>query len=191
MNNKYFFIIAVLVAIAAVWIFKDVGEVRQPVSISQSNIDTEVTDVQAVQTNDAGETEYQLQAESVTRDEQTNLDSIKGLQMDWQPSADQAYELTAQRASMNQQTGNLEIAGGFKLTGNLPNGGQHIVVVGDSLEGNSKGKLLTSRQPVKVTQGDNTFMAGSMQADLNTGEFEFGQIEVVFDPSPRQDKTLF
>lgn len=191
MNNKYFFIIAILIAIMAVWIFKDVGEVKQPVSIRQTNVDAEVTDVQAIQTNEAGETEYQLQADSVIRDESSNLDRIQGLQIDWQPSTEQAYTLTAQQASMNQQTNRFEITGGFKLTGNLPNGEKHIVMIGESLEGNSKDRLLTSQQPVKVSQADNTFTAQTMQANLNTGEFEFGQIEVVFTPSLRQDKALF
>ena len=191
MNNKHFLRSPVLITRVAARIFHDVGELPQPVRISQNNVDTEVTDIQAMQTNDAGETEYQLQAESITRDEQTHLDGIQGLQMDWQPSGEQAYELTAQRATMNQQTGNLQISGGFQLMGLLPNGEQHIVVVGDGLEGNSKDKLLTSHQPVKVSQGNHTFTAGTMQANLNTGEFEFGQIEVMFDPSPRQNKSLF
>lgn len=37
----------------------------------------------------------------------------------------------------------------------------------------------------------NRFEASSMTANLETGEYEFGQVAVAFTPAERQDKALF
>ena len=147
-----------------------------------------------MQTNDQGETEYELTAESLTHNPKTNQDEMSGITMNWEPSAEQRYRVQAGTAAISQQTGELSLSGGFTLVseGNDSNSDiEPITVTGSTLKGNTKSGQVYSNEPVKVEQGMNRFEAASMTANLETGEYEFGQVAVAFTPAARQDQALF
>lgn len=198
MNGRLLIFLALLIAAAAGWFFHQQGAVKPPVTIAPSEIDYEATDIKAVQTNEAGETEYELNAESLTHNPSTNEDEISGLTMNWEPASDQRYKIEAGTASINQQTGELKLTGGFVLSssGNVDKGsGQTksapITITGQTLLGNTKERMVYSNDPVKVIQGENRFEAGSMKANLEAGDYEFGNVAVTFAPPKRQDAKLF
>lgn len=191
MKTKPLFIIALIIAVAAFWLFKNNVEISSPISIENPEIDSEATSIEAVQTNEQGETEYQLNAEKLTHNSVTNLDEISGLSMDWTPAANKNYQLTSGKASLNQETGEMLLTGGFKLVGNALDDNTKIIVIGTELTGNTKQKVLKSTQPVKVVQGDNSFEAKSMTANLEIGDYDFSNISISFMPVERKDKSLF
>ncbi|PIE47035.1 MAG: LPS export ABC transporter periplasmic protein LptC [Gammaproteobacteria bacterium] len=191
MKTKPLFIIALIIAVAAFWLFKNNVEVSTPISIENPEIDSEATGIEAVQTNEQGETEYQLNAKKLTHNSVTNRDEISGLSMEWTPATDKNYQLTSGKASLNQETGEMELTGGFKLVGNALDDSSKIIVIGTELTGNTKQKILISNQPVKVVQGDNSFEAQSMTANLEIGDYDFSNISISFMPAERKDKSLF
>ena len=194
MNTRVLIILALIVAGIAGWFFQQQGEVSPPVSMETSDVDYEATEIKAVQTNEKGETEYELTAESLTHNPQTNLDEMSGITMNWEPSPEQRYRIEAGSAAISQQTGDLNLSGGFTLVSEGNKGGpeiEPIKVTGNTLKGNTKSGKVYSEEPVKIEQGMNRFEASSMTANLETGEYEFGQVAVAFTPSDRQDKALF
>lgn len=191
MKTKPLFIIALIIGVAAFWLFKNNVEISSPISIENPEIDSEATSIEAVQTNEQGETEYQLNAEKLTHNSVTNLDEISGLSMDWTPATNKNYQLTSGKASLNQETGEMLLTGGFKLVGNALDDNTKIIVIGTELTGNTKQKVLKSTQPVKVVQGDNSFEAQSMTANLEIGDYDFNNISISFMPVERKDKSLF
>ncbi|MES1964505.1 LPS export ABC transporter periplasmic protein LptC [Psychrobacter sp. AH5] len=198
MNTRVLIILALVIAAIAGWFFKQQGEIAPPVSIAPTEVDYEATDIQAVQTNEQGETEYELNAESLSHDPNTNQDVMSGITMNWQPSAEQLYRITSGTATLNQETGDLHLYGGFSLASEdqakTTQSGEKIApitVTGEALKGNTKSRQVYSEQPVQVVQGSNRFEAATMKADLETGEYEFGQVAVMFTPAERQDKALF
>lgn len=191
MKTKPLFIIALIIAVAAFWLFKNNVEISSPISIENPEIDSEATSIEAVQTNEQGETEYQLNAEKLTHNSVTNLDEISGLSMDWTPATNKNYQLTSGKASLNQETGEMLLTGGFKLVGNALDDNTKIIVIGTELTGNTKQKVLKSTQPVKVIQGDNSFEAQSMTANLEIGDYDFSNISISFMPVERKDQSLF
>ncbi|MGO2504703.1 MAG: LPS export ABC transporter periplasmic protein LptC [Psychrobacter alimentarius] len=194
MNTRVLIILALIVAGIAGWFFHQQGEVSPPVSMETSDVDYEATEIKAVQTNEKGETEYELTAESLTHNPQTNLDEMSGITMNWEPSPEQRYRIEAGSAAISQQTGDLNLSGGFTLVSEGNKGGSEIEpikVTGSTLKGNTKSGKVYSEEPVKIEQGMNRFEASSMTANLETGEYEFGQVAVAFTPSDRQDKALF
>ncbi len=194
MNTRVLIILALIVAGIAGWFFQQQGEVSPPVSMKTSDVDYEATEIKAVQTNEKGETEYELTAESLTHNPQTNLDEMSGITMNWEPSPEQRYRIEAGSAAISQQTGDLNLSGGFTLVSEGNKGGSEIEpikVTGNTLKGNTKSGKVYSEEPVKIEQGMNRFEASSMTANLETGEYEFGQVAVAFTPSDRQDKALF
>ena len=194
MNTRVLIVIALIIAALAGWFFKQQGEIAPPVTIEASDVDYEATDIKAVQTNEQGETEYELSAESLTHNPTTNQDEMKGITMNWEPSDEQRYRIEAGTAAISQQTGELSLSGGFSLVseGKTANANvKPIKVTGATLKGNTKSGQVYSNEPVKVEQGMNRFEASSMKANLETGDYEFGQVAVSFTPADRQDKALF
>ena len=194
MNTRVLVIIALIIAGIAGWFFQQQGDVAPPVSMAPTDVDYEATEIKAVQTNDEGETEYELTAESLTHNPETNLDEMSGITMNWEPSAEQRYRIEAGTAAISQETGELSLSGGFSLVseGNKDASEvEPIKVTGSTLKGNTKSGKVYSDEPVQVEQGMNRFEASSMTANLETGEYEFGHVAVAFTPSERQDKALF
>ncbi|MDN6276299.1 LPS export ABC transporter periplasmic protein LptC [Psychrobacter sp.] len=194
MNTRVLIVLALIIAGIAGWFFQQQGEVAPPVNVEATDVDYEATDIKAVQTNDQGETEYELTAESLTHNPETNLDEMSGITMNWEPSEDQRYRIEAGSAAINQQTGELNLSGGFSLfsEGNTANPEvEPIKVTGSALTGNTKSGKVYSEAPVTFEQGANRFEAASMTANLETGDYEFGQVAVAFTPSERQDEALF
>ena len=194
MNTRVLIVITLIIAGLAGWFFKQQGEITPPVNIETSDVDYEATDIKAVQTNEQGETEYELSAESLTHNPATNKDEMKGITMNWEPSDEQRYRIEAGTAAISQQTGELSLSGGFSLIseGKTANANvEPIKVTGATLKGNTKSGQVYSNEPVKVEQGMNRFEASSMKANLETGDYEFGQVAVSFTPANRQDKALF
>lgn len=95
--------------------FQQQGEISPPVNTEASDVDYEATDIKAVQTNEQGETEYELNAESLTHNPVTNQDEMSGITMNWKPSDEQRYLIQAGSAAINQQTGELRLSDGFTL----------------------------------------------------------------------------
>lgn len=198
MNTRILIVLALIIAGIAGWFFQQQGEVTPPVSIGAAEVDYEATDIQAVQTNEQGETEYELNAESLTHDPSTNQDVMSGITMNWEPSAQQLYRIQSGTATINQETGDLHLYGGFSLASEdqakTTDKGEKIApitVTGKALKGNTKSRQVYSEQPVQVVQGNNRFEAATMKANLETGEYEFGKVAVLFTPSERKDKALF
>ncbi|MGP4713086.1 MULTISPECIES: LPS export ABC transporter periplasmic protein LptC [unclassified Psychrobacter] len=193
MNTRVLIVLALIIAGIAGWFFQQQGEITPPVNIEATDVDYEATDIKAVQTNDEGETEYELSAESLTHNPKTNQDEMSGITMNWQPSDEQRYLIEAGSAAINQQSGDLRLGGGFSLVSEEKSASdiEPIKVTGQTLIGNTKTRQVYSNEPVKVEQGMNRFSASSMTANLETGEYEFGQVAVTFTPSERQDKALF
>jgi len=193
-NTRVLVILALIIAVAAGWFFKQQGEVTPPISIAAPDVDYEATEIKAVQTNDEGETEYELTAESLTHNPETNLDEMSGITMNWEPSAESRYLIEAGTAAISQQTGDLSLSGGFSLISESNTDTPDVApikVTGSTLKGNTKSGKVYSDDPVQVEQGMNRFQASSMTANLETGEYEFGHVAVAFSPSDRQDKALF
>lgn len=94
-------------------VFQQQGEIAPPVSMEATDVDYEATDIKAVQTNEKGETEYELTAKTLTHNPETNLDEMSGITMNWEPSAEQRYRIEAGSAAISQQTGELSLSGAF------------------------------------------------------------------------------
>lgn len=197
MNTRVLIVLALIIAGIAGWFFQQQGKITPPINIETSEVDYEATDIKAVQTNEQGETEYELNADSLTHNPVTNQDEMSGITMNWEPSDEQRYRIEASTATISQETGDLHLSGGFTLIseGNTKNDKatdiEPIKVSGQALKGNTKTRQVYSEQPVKVEQGMNRFEAATMKANLETGEYEFEKVAVSFTPTERQDQALF
>lgn len=194
MNNRLLIVVAVIVVILATWFYNTQGETQAPIQIAKPDIEYEATDITATQTDDAGNTEYEVTAQKIERNKQTNQDEMIGIVMKWKPSKDYYYQLTAQRAVLNQETGNIVLSGKVDVTQILDTSDKFMnhdiddntdimmKISAEQIHGNTKQKELYSDYPVVVEQGDNTFEAKNMRGNLQTGDYEFGQIEAIFMP---------
>lgn len=191
MNAKILGVLGVMALMVAAWFFYKEEVDIKPTLPKAPNVSYEVTDIKAVQTNaQTGQTEYTLTAESLVQNSQGE-DEMLNAKMDWQPPQGEHFYLEASRVSLSQKTGDITFNQGFSLTrkGNAQKA--DMVIKGDYLTGNTKTHTVGSDKAVTMIQGEDSFRAQSFRANLQTGEYEFDNIEVQFNPPSRTDKPLF
>lgn len=215
MNTRILIVLALVAILVASWFFYQHGQLDTPIAKPDPQIDFEATQIKAMQANDQGQTEYELIADRFVHNPQTDQDEMADIQMKWQPNADQAYQLVAGLASLDQTSGDMVLSGGFELTtlgtSNLPfennqlnaqsdqnspknqpkNAQKSLKITGNILKGNTKSKKIYSDQPIKIEQNGDEFVAQHFTADLQTGDYQFGVVEMTFLPEKRVDKPLF
>lgn len=217
MKTRWLFLVSIVVTVVASWVFSRHGDVSPPLATDTQRIDYAAEKIQAVQANDDGDTEYTLMAQSLVHDSNSDEDVLLGLQMNWQPVTNKHYRLLADKAVINQETGDMRLSQRFEFismttvsqtkqlstdtqqlatdtkqlaqTKSINQTGLHIQ--GQELKGNTKQQQLSSQQPLKVKQGDSQFTAKSMQINLATGDYEFHQVETVFVPNKQKNVPLF
>lgn len=188
---KLFALMSLLLFAIAAWYFVSQRSQSNSPSIGSPTISSEVTNIRAVQTNpETGEIEYELTAQSLIQNT-SGKDELKEVVMDWTPNSGQHYTIRADTATLEQATGDFVFKDGFILTRHANADNKEMILKGGALTGNTKSKLIASDAPLDVTQDGHQFNAQSMQGDLNTGDYQFNQITIAFNPVQRVDQALF
>ncbi|MFB6349744.1 LPS export ABC transporter periplasmic protein LptC [Moraxella marmotae] len=190
MNIRILSVLGVMALAVAVWFFYQEDVEVKPALPKAPVASAEVTQISAVQTSpETGETEYTLTADSLVQNAD-GQDELRGATMNWQPPSGEKYVLTATGAIFTQSTGDILLSKGFQLVRQATADKPELVIVGNSLTGNTKTRTVSSQEPLTVTQGDDKFKAAGFSANLQTGDYEFDHIEVLFDAPKRQNKPL-
>lgn len=180
-----------MVIMVAAWFFYQEDPKIEPTVPAKPDVSYEVTEIKAVQTNEeTGETEYTLTADSLVQNA-SGEDEMLGAVMNWQPPEGEKYSIEAKRAVLEQSTGDMALSDGFTLTREAVDNKPKLVIKGNKLSGNTKSRMLSSDEPLTVVNGEDRFKAQGFSANLQTGEYEFSKIEVLYNSAPRQDKSLF
>lgn len=154
-------------------------------------ITSEITRISAISTNPTtGEIEYQLTADKLTQNK-SGLDVLYNAVMDWTPTPNEHYTLTAAIGTLDEKTGDFVFEDGFSYSRHPTGNQKSLVIQGGKLTGNIRTKKLSATSQLNITQGRHTFNAYSMTADLNTQHYEFSQVESIFTPPVRTDTPLF
>ena len=180
-----------MVIMVAAWFFYQEDPKIEPTVPAKPDVSYEVTEIKAVQTNEeTGETEYTLTADSLVQNA-SGEDEMLGAVMNWQPPEGEKYSIEAKRAVLEQSTGDMALSDGFTLTREAVDNKPKLVITGNKLSGNTKSRMLSSDEPLTVVNGEDRFKAQGFSANLQTGEYEFSKIEVLYTSAPTQDKSLF
>lgn len=179
----------VLVGIGIIWHLIPAQERPQKVQ-SDPKVASEIKGISALQTNpNTGEVEYRLQAVRLTQST-TGQNILEEVQMVWTPTKETHYTITANLATFDEQTGDFVFYDGFRLQRQSDETAP-LLLVGDTLRGNTKTKLIKSDTPLQVTQDQHQFLAQAMTGDLSTKEYDFYRVMAEFNPPVRKDTALF
>lgn len=191
MNVRILAVLAVTALALAAWFYSKQEEPIKPALPEKPTASYEVTQIQAVQTNpETGQTEYTVTADSLVKND-AGEDEMRGATVRWQPPQGESFILTADKAQMNQETGELYLSNGFTMQREATAQKAALTIQGRQLTANTKQRTVSSQEPLTVVQGEDRFKAAGFSANLATGEYTFERIEVLFNAPKREDKSLF
>lgn len=185
MNYRVLGVLGVMALMVATWFFYQEETKIKPALPQVASGGYEVTKIQAVQTSpETGQTEYTLDAKSLIQNAQGE-DEMMQIQMQWHPPQGEKFLLSAEKAKLQQQTGDLLLENGFQLV-RQSSDKPKLIINGERLMGNTKNRTVHSRHTLLVQQGDHQFKAAAFSADLQTGEYTFDKVEMLFWPPKTQ-----
>ncbi|WP_163598506.1 LPS export ABC transporter periplasmic protein LptC [Moraxella catarrhalis] len=191
MNFRILSVLGIIALAVAVWFFYQEDVEVKPALPEVPTVDSEVTQIKAIQTDPkTGATEYTLTADSLIQNA-NGQDEMLGATIHWQPPQGETYTLTADRATLEQNSGDLRLSQGFRLVRAATADKPEMIIEGLNIIGNTKNRTVSSQDPLTVQQGMDRFKAQGFRANLQTGEYEFDHIEALFDAPKRQNQTLF
>lgn len=195
MNTRFLFVISLLIAMFAVWFYRNQGDLDSVINMSTTNIEYEAADILAVQTNEDGIAEYSLTADNLTHYSDQNFDKLVAMKLNWRPNNTQNVTVNADEAVMYHEQSKVVMTNNVLFSSQANDNGQvskpPLKLVASELIGDLEQKKVFSNKPVKVTQAANSFESSKFVADMTTGDYEFSNVAVTFMPPARKDVPLF
>ena len=195
MNTRFLFVISLLIAMFAVWFYRNQGDLDSVINMSTTNIEYEAADILAVQTNEAGIAEYSLTADNLTHYSDQNFDKLVAMKLNWRPNNTQNVTVNADEAVMYHEQSKVVMTNNVLFSSQANDNGQvskpPLKLVASELIGDLEQKKVFSNKPIKVTQAANSFESSKFVADMTTGDYEFSNVAVTFMPPARKDVPLF
>lgn len=195
MNTRFLFVISLLIAMFAVWFYRNQGDLDSVINMSTTNIEYEAADILAVQTNEDGIAEYSLTADNLTHYSDQNFDKLVAMKLNWRPNNTQNVTVNADEAVMYHEQSKVVMTNNVLFSSQANENGQvskpPLKLVASELIGDLEQKKVFSNKPIKVTQAANSFESSKFVADMTTGNYEFSNVAVTFMPPARKDVPLF
>lgn len=195
MNTRFLFVISLLIAMFAVWFYRNQGDLDSVINMSTTNIEYEAADILAVQTNEDGIAEYSLTADNLTHYSDQNFDKLVAMKLNWRPNNTQNVTVNADEAVMYHEQSKVVMTNNVLFSSQANDNGQvskpPLKLVASELIGDLEQKKVFSNKPIKVTQAANSFESSKFVADMTTGNYEFSNVAVTFMPPARKDVPLF
>lgn len=195
MNTRFLFVISLLIAMFAVWFYRNQGDLDSVINMSTTNIEYEAADILAVQTNEDGIAEYSLTADNLTHYSDQNFDKLVAMKLNWRPNNTQNVTVNADEAVMYHEQSKVVMTNNVLFSSQANDNGQvskpPLKLVASELIGDLEQKKVFSNKPIKVTQAANSFESSKFVADMTTGDYEFSNVAVTFMPPARKDVLLF
>lgn len=195
MNTRFLFVISLLIAMFAVWFYRNQGDLDSVINMSTTNIEYEAADILAVQTNEDGIAEYSLTADNLTHYSDQNFDKLVAMKLNWRPNNTQNVTVNADEAVMYHEQSKVVMTNNVLFSSQANDNGQvskpPLKLVASELIGDLEQKKVFSNKPIKVTQSANSFESSKFVADMTTGDYEFSNVVVTYMPPARKDVPLF
>ena len=195
MNTRFLFVISLLIAMFAVWFYRNQGDLDSVINMSTTNIEYEAADILAVQTNEDGIAEYSLTADNLTHYSDQNFDKLVAMKLNWRPNNTQNVTVNADEAVMYHEQSKVVMTNNVLFSSQANDNGQvskpPLKLVASELIGDLEQKKVFSNKPIKVTQAANSFESSKFVADMTTGDYEFSDGAVTFMPPARKVVPVF
>lgn len=197
MSTKLLYVFGFLLMVVASYFYASNNTTLTKLSLKPSDIDYQAKNIHALQTSEAGNVNYRLTASEVTHYQAARTGTLLAPKIEWQPNPTRKVTFEAGQGTLNENTQEVVFTDKVKmlsqpLAGNVASDASNSAITDSSmpmqldaasLTGNLLTKQVVSNQPIQVTQGNNSFTANTMRADMNTGDYAFDRIAMTFMPA--------
>lgn len=201
MSTKLLFILGFILIVLASYFYASNNATLTKLSLKASDIDYQAKNIHALQTDDKGKVNYQLTAKEVTHYQMARIATLTQPKIQWQPNPSRLVTFESGQGTLDESKQEVVFSQNVKMLSQpldnvlatvkqarntqafLSNDTATMQLDAKELQGNLLTKQVISSQPIQVTQGNNSFVANSMKADLNTGDYEFDRVTMTFIPA--------
>lgn len=205
MSTKLLFVFGFILIVLASYFYASNNMTLTKLSLKASDIDYQAKNIHALQTDDKGKVNYRLTAQEVTHYQMARTGTLTQPKIQWQPNPSRLVTFEAGQGTLDESKQEVVFSQNVKMLSQpldnglaasqdritqdentqafLGNGTAAMQLDAKELQGNLLTKQVISSQPIQVTQGNNSFVANSMKADLNTGDYEFDKVAMTFMPA--------
>lgn len=186
MSTKVLFVLSLLLIVIAGYFYASNDANLGKLNLKPSDIDYQASQVDGLQTDTNGEISYRLKAQTVTHYQNAKTAVLSQPDIVWRTANQKQVQLTAEQAQLDEAKQLAQLSGNVKMTSQSLDPNQvtpPITLTGQNFIGNLATKQVVSNQPIKVEQGNNQFTAKTINANADTGDYEFEQVSMTFLPA--------
>lgn len=186
MSTKALFILGLFLIVIAGYFYASNDASLGKLNLKPSDIDYQASQINALQTNVNGEVSYHLKAQAVTHYQHAKTAVLSQPDIVWRTANQKQVQLTAEQAQLDEAKQLAQLSGNVKMTSQSLDPTQAtapITLTGQNFIGNLATKQVVSNQPLKVEQGSSQFTAKTVNANADTGDYEFEHVSMAFLPA--------
>lgn len=185
MSTRALFILSLVLIIVAGYFYASNEASLIKLNLKPSDIDYQASQIDALQTNAQGDINYRLKAANVTHYQNAKTAVLTQPTITWRSDNQKQVKLTAQQAQLDETQQIAQLTGNVVMTSQSLDQPQTpaIELTGQNFVGDLAQKKIVSEQPLTVKQGNGRFDAKQVVADAATGEYQFEQVSMTFNPA--------
>lgn len=189
MSTKTLFMLGLLFIIVAAYFYAQNDARLTQLSLKPTDIDYQAEQVKALQTSELGSVSYQLKAAQVTHYQAANTAVMRQPEIIIRPKNEREVTLVADQAQLDENKQIAQLNGNVTLT-SIPlivqqgdNSNLPVKMIGKNFIGDLATNKVATNEPLTFIHGNNRFEAKQFSGDLATGDYGFGQVSVMIQPS--------
>lgn len=184
MSTKALMILSLIFIIIAGYFYASNDASLGKLNLKPSDIDYQASQVNALQTDQQGNINYRLKADSITHYQNAKIAVMTNPTILWRTANQKQIQLNAQQAQLDETSQMAQLSGKVLMTSQSADDASPAVIklMGQDFVGNLNTKQVSSAKPINVMQGNNQFSAKQLTANVETGDYQFEQVSMTFAP---------
>lgn len=183
MDTRLLYTIALVIATVVGSFYYFSGKSKKLETAGNQNLNSTAENIQVIQTSENGQLYAKATAKHLTQWMQDNRAEIEQIQGILYENGRQNATFHADQLIARNDYQDIELTGNVEVSQFDPNQQQALQFKTQSLKGDLKTHKIRSTDTVYITHPQGQFTSQGLEADLNTGQYDFFKIRGIYAPA--------